>query len=203
MRRVRLLHHNVQGCAGGFDPLLEQIRAQAPDVVCLNEVRKVQAKAFARALGKEFRWSGRWGHRIANAIFAPQVEGARVLRFPRAKGLARRSAVLVRWGGIDWVSTHMSLDAAERLRHLPVLLDILGEQTVLAADMNERPDGPVWQELRARLRDAGPDGPTWPAEEPRIRIDTVWCAPGMRAEATLLPGGGSDHLGIVVDLTIP
>ena len=70
------------------------------------------------------------------------------------------------------------------------------------------PGGALWRLLEAGFTDASASaGPTSPADEPLRRIDYVLAAKELGARAiaaTTVPGAtGSDHLPVVVDLSIP
>ena len=79
-------------------------------------------------------------------------------------------------------SVHFSLDADERQRHLPELWSALPSEhssLVVAGDVNEGPDAPVWRELSTTLRDAWAEvgtgaGDTYSAQSPHKRIDGVF-----------------------------
>ncbi len=86
-------------------------------------------------------------------------------------------------------------DPAIRLREIDAMLAAIqgdlesGQPLLLMGDFNHTPDGPEYAKLRAvglvdtfaavGVRDASPanpEGKTFAADEPRIRIDYVWCA---------------------------
>ena len=123
--------------------------------------------------------------------------------------------------GSRWTvaSVHFSLDADERGRHLEplrVALEGLQSPLVLAGDINEESDRPVWQSLAARLQDAyavAPDGPgeTFTARRPRRRIDAIFADPSVEVVACHAvhdgPGitrellvAASDHLPVLAVL---
>jgi endonuclease/exonuclease/phosphatase family metal-dependent hydrolase len=114
---------------------------------------------------------------------------------PKSPDLHQRAVTLaeIELRGARWTvaSVHLSLDADERTRHLEPLwhfLDGHASPLVVAGDLNEEPDGPVWQSLAARLQDAyavAPDGPaeTFRSRRPFRRIDAVLADPTVEVVA--------------------
>lgn len=196
------MHYNVAGCRGGFDDLLGEIQAQQPDVVMLNEVQRAQARSMGQALGKAVTFSGRMGHRTANAVLTPgEPSVGRAVPLATGKGMAARSVAIATWGGIEWIVGHLGLDGDERDRHVNIITALAADPVVLTLDCNEGPGGSVQTALAARFTDAGPAAPTYPANDPVSRIDTVWCSPTFTVvERFVMDAGASDHRGVVVDL---
>jgi endonuclease/exonuclease/phosphatase family metal-dependent hydrolase len=115
------------------------------------------------------------------------------------------------------VSTHLSTDPAERVRHLPAIWAALPsgapEPLVVGSDVNEGPNGPVFEELAGRLQDcfavagAG-DGLTSPAVSPRRRLDAIFADRSVQVvscEAVSAPGveAASDHRPVLAVLRHP
>jgi endonuclease/exonuclease/phosphatase family metal-dependent hydrolase len=125
---------------------------------------------------------------------------------------------VIRIGDATWrvVSTHLSTDPEERVRHLPAIWSALPadstEPLVIGADVNEGPNGPVFGGLAATLQDcfavAGVgDGLTSPAVDPRRRLDAIFAAPSLTVvscEAVSVPAvtTASDHRPVLAVLSI-
>jgi endonuclease/exonuclease/phosphatase family metal-dependent hydrolase len=134
-------------------------------------------------------------------------------------------------GYLDVVNTHLSLHFFERLAQAralfsddPTLPEASREPAPFAAlrgrldhlllcgDFNAGAFSPIYFWLRRRLIDAQRAGgrsarATWPARCPLLRLDHVWIGKGLRVERVDVPRDpaimtASDHLPIVVDLTI-
>jgi endonuclease/exonuclease/phosphatase family metal-dependent hydrolase len=123
----------------------------------------------------------------------------------------------LRVGDETWhiASTHLSLDDAERAEHLPEVWQALEGRTdaplVVAGDVNEQPDGPVWAGLSSRLRDAwavagSGHGNTYSAVRPHKRIDGVFVDPRIEVVSCRavddVPqvAAASDHLPVLAVL---
>ncbi|MFG1888536.1 endonuclease/exonuclease/phosphatase family protein [Micromonospora sp. NPDC049051] len=83
-----------------------------------------------------------------------------------------------------------------------------GRPLVVAGDLNTGPDDPAFAEFtRAGLVDALAAArplPTSPADAPRQQIDHILVTPDLAAgDAAAPPGTASDHLPVVVTLTLP
>jgi endonuclease/exonuclease/phosphatase family metal-dependent hydrolase len=80
-------------------------------------------------------------------------------------------------------AVHLSLDDAERLRHVAMILELItrrpGRPVLIAGDLNEQPDGPAWRLLAGVAADPRPAGPpTYPAHGPQQRIDAILLSGG-------------------------
>jgi endonuclease/exonuclease/phosphatase family metal-dependent hydrolase len=102
--------------------------------------------------------------------------------------LPRRGATLVsvappdRSGPLLRVaSVHLGVSAPERLDHAEQLVQRLIAArlpVVVAGDLNEQPNGPVWQAFSAIATDPAPEAPmTFSTRRPRRRIDAVLTGP--------------------------
>lgn len=110
--------------------------------------------------------------------------GRAVLKLPSGQPLVVHSAHL-----------YPGQDPAIRLREVDTMLEAMrgdlksGKPLILMGDLNHTPDGPEYAKWRAAgLVDtfaavgahdalpANPEGKTFAADQPRIRIDYVWCA---------------------------
>ena len=218
---VRVVSYNVHGQRDDPRALVEVVRGLAPDVLLIqegprrlrwrtkcadlaNRCRLVYAAGGAPALGN-----------VALVNLRVRVLDSWCVRFPLTPGRHMRGAVFVRCGiGTSTLvvgGTHLATDPAERPPQARAARDALptGEPAVLAADVNEGPDGLSWRTLAEGLTDAGADAATltFPAAAPRVRLDTVFAGPGVtvrghRVHDTPAARLASDHLPVVVDLVI-
>jgi endonuclease/exonuclease/phosphatase family metal-dependent hydrolase len=203
---LRLLSWNVRSLRDDVGALVEVLRALRPDVVCLQEAPRFgrwrHALSELARRGELYVTCGgapTTGPALLTAL-AVDVRGtyeARLSRTPRLRHRLHRrglAAARLRVRGQDWLvaSTHLGLDADERLRHAAEVAGRLaawrrdGEALVLAGDLNEPPTGATWAALAGDapavpslgLRDAralAPEGGelTFPSRDPRRRLDAV------------------------------
>ncbi|RBM19886.1 endonuclease [Streptomyces sp. PT12] len=226
----RLLSYNVRSLRDDRAALARVIRACAPDVLCVQEAPRfagwrARAARLARATGLMYVTGGATacGPMI---LAAPRalVAATADATLPFTPGLHRRgvaSAVLRFANGarLAVASCHLSLSAAERLRHAPLVLERLerlgAPEGVLAGDLNEGPEGRAFRLLTRRLVDAraaAPDGGelTSPSAAPARRIDAVLCTPGITVLGCGVPEGlpradlvaATDHLPVLARLRV-
>jgi endonuclease/exonuclease/phosphatase family metal-dependent hydrolase len=189
MSELRLLTYNVRSLREDRDAVAAVIRACRPDVVTIQEApRKLRWRskraALARMSGLVVATADRPGGLMVMTSLAASVRSTSFALLPKTPDLHQRAVCVadVSLRGVDWriVSTHLSLDADERQRHLPSLwaaIDAAGPSEggssgdaaggsrdsssgepgpllVIGADVNEDPGGPVWMSLTERLQDA-------------------------------------------------
>ena len=200
MAELRLLTYNVRSLRDDAAAVAAVIRACEPDVVAIQEApRKLRWRskraALARTSGLVVATADRPGGLMVMTSLAARVLSTRFATMPKTRELHQRavSVAEVELRGARWAiaSVHFSLDEDERGRHLgPIWAAVDGVQAplVVAGDINEEPDKPVWQSLAARLQDAyavAPDGPaeTFSARRPRRRIDAVFADPSVEVVA--------------------
>ena len=199
MSELRLLTYNVRSLRDDAGAVAAVIRACRPDVVAVQEAPRFlrwrsKRAGLARRSGLVVATAHRPGGLMVMTTVAVQVQGTSLALLPKTPRLHQRAVVTadVELGGARWTiaSIHFSLDQDERLRQLPHVFSALdlsgdagsrsgGPPVVVAGDVNERPQGPVWQGLGARLQDAyavAPGGPgdTYHARRPTKRIDGVF-----------------------------
>ncbi|HLT68730.1 MAG TPA: endonuclease/exonuclease/phosphatase family protein [Acidimicrobiales bacterium] len=176
---------------GAEDPdvraVVDHLRAEGADLVCLQEVQWHQARRIARALdARSWAWSFKhwpvrtWPEGMAIlGVGRPVRVRARALTAPRRVWSWRRRIVQV--GTVDGatpltvVNLHLSPDDLSALRAVEVatVLDLVAGvpgPVVVCGDLNERPGGGLHDRFAAAgLRDAtangvadGPDAPTAP-----------------------------------------
>lgn len=223
MTDIRVLSYNIRALRDDADAVSAVMRACAPDIVCVQEAPRFfrwrsKRAAIARKAGLVVATADQPAGLMILVSMRTQVVSRSFRLLSKAPSLHQRGvcSATVRVGGVELVaaSVHLSLDTDERQRHLPELwaaLPSARESLVVAGDVNEGPDGPVWRELSAELRDAwavagsGP-GNTFSAASPHKRIDGVFVGTGFdivecRAVDDV-PGveRASDHLPVLAVL---
>ena len=165
---LRILTLNIWNVSGGWrdrrEAVLDVLREESPDVVCLQEVidneRGNQAAWLADSLGG-WHWTydgepsqAGGGARFGNAVLSRRpIDATTSLRLPYVEDPAdiQRVAVHARTGGVDVVCTHLSWqleDGALRERQAVALADFAAEVTdlasttgpVIAGDLNAEPE---------------------------------------------------------------
>ena len=225
MTLVRVMTYNIlMGGRNGF-ALHRVIRETAPEVLLVNESPKTPFLWKRRALHLADAWSMSYvvGGRSAGsnmitaaATVGVKARGAEVIDqplFQPRRGIAwAQLSVQGRLLGV--LCCHLSLERQRRLREAERVIraaERLRGPVVIGGDLNETPDGPVWQRLaRAGYVDHGSSGDlTHPAETPTKRIDALL----VRGNADVLQHGlpdvdrrllsaASDHLPLVATLRL-
>jgi endonuclease/exonuclease/phosphatase family metal-dependent hydrolase len=198
------------------------IRQAAPDVVSLVEVDEPWGKAktlasVADELGYtwvfvpafEYRTEGGFGNALLMRTPLTAVHQWQLLTprlYDGTEPSEPRAAVLSRIEVDDhmvWIgSTHLprrdpALRAEASGRLLELLADLDGP-AVVCGDFNQPPEGWVTNGLSTA---PSPAVPTYPAAAPRERIDYCLLA-GASGAAQIVPSGASDHLAVLVDVTL-
>lgn len=188
---VRLLSYNLRSLRDDVDAVVRVIRAQEPDLLCLQEVprflgwRKAR-DALAEAVGMKVL-SSRRACGIA-VLGKPDVRllEAHYHLLSWVPGLHRRAlaVAVVEVSGLTLTvgSTHLDLVPGPRLRHAQEICRLLSAYeppAVLAGDFNGKPGGDTWNLLSGKFQDAyaaAPEGEqlTFPAGNPRWQIDGVF-----------------------------
>jgi endonuclease/exonuclease/phosphatase family metal-dependent hydrolase len=219
--QLRVMTWNVHGFRAGTKPIAEAVRAEAPDVIILNETGYLgfRLRRFARRVGMEGSSGATLRWRIPNAVLVKppwRVVRGQVAVFPRTGRALRRGAVLAQLGRTGqrvWVvGVHLGLSGPERLRHVRTLTDLLAgrDPAILGGDLNEDASGEAATWISGRYWDVASevsDGATFPAREPRARIDYLFVSEGIAVERA--GNGGqeryvslSDHLPVLADLRL-
>jgi endonuclease/exonuclease/phosphatase family metal-dependent hydrolase len=224
---LRVLTYNVRSLRDDVDAVLEVVTAARPDVVCFQELPRFWAwRSQRRRLAAECGLrlvAGRDVRAVAVGVAVRPglpVESTDELFLAHTRGRHQRSvaSAVLTVGGTRLLvaSVHLGLDERERLAHVPSVLraaGLAGVPAVVAGDVNDVPGSPTWERLAAGRVDAFAAagvgaGATYSARDPRRRIDVVLADPALRvAAAAVLTSGAaaraSDHLPLVVDLTVP
>jgi endonuclease/exonuclease/phosphatase family metal-dependent hydrolase len=220
---LRVVTYNVRSLRDDRDALVRVICGLSADVVCMQEApRRLRWRARCAALARDtgllyVGGGGTAGGSMMLVSLRVDVRSTLEYRFSRTPGLHERGAVaaVVELGGAAAVvaSVHLGLDSTERLRHRSELVALVdrfgGHVTVLAGDINERPDMPAWRAIADDFTDAGAadDTPTFSTRNPRSRIDGVFVrGPARVASYGVVDGAdvqaASDHRPVVVDVEI-
>lgn len=224
---LRLMTYNVKGLHLDGRAVAAVVRSAAPDVLAVQEPPRgplgwCRLRLFARRAGLRVVVGGRGSRTTALLVAGGRsVSHAHALRLPWQEGTTRRGVALARVDGVVVVVVHLSLDRAERLRHLDLLdahLTPARRPFVVLGDLNEPPGGPAWHRLvgvpgtppgrLGALVDADPGGPpTYPAVDAEHRIDAVLLDPTLVARRVrvlddALVQRASDHRPLVVDLEV-
>jgi endonuclease/exonuclease/phosphatase family metal-dependent hydrolase len=220
--RLRVMSYNVAGLRGDLAAMAALVQAQRPDVVAVQEApRRLRWRSrcadLARRFGLIYAAGGMPG--LGNLLLVDlrvRVHDTWCLRYPLTPGRHMRGAALARCsvGGSTFVvaGTHLATDATERPTQAAILARSLADvdsPLVLAADVNEEPGGPAWTALMdGRLDATEGAGATFPAATPDRRIDAIFVdrrcgVDEPRVLDTPEARRASDHLPVVVDVTLP
>lgn len=220
--------YNVKALSVDAQAAAQVVRDADPDVLGMQEpprgpVGAARLRRFAADVGMQPVVTGHGARTTALLVAdrcARAVEAAAAVRLPM---LGRRELIALpiprgyaraMVAGVQVVVVHLSLDPAERARHVTrILADVrarldAGGQCAVVGDLNELPDGPAWARFGVPLRDATTDPqPTFNALRPAERIDAVLVSDGLRVVESRVPQGeaaerGSDHRPVVVDLEL-
>ena len=221
---LRVLSYNIRSLRDDKHAVADVIRACAPDVVCIQEAPRFlrwrsKRAAIARGSGLVVATADRPAGLMLMTSLRVKILRTGFRLLSKSPDLHQRGVCWadVEAGGARWriASIHLSLDADERLRHQgelwAALADGDGLPLVVAGDVNETPDGPVWADFTNRLVDAaaaaGTTGDTFSAANPHKRIDGIFVDPSVTVASCRVvddaPGVrvASDHLPVLADLS--
>ena len=194
---LRLLSYNVRSLRDDKAAVAAVIGACRPDVVAVQEAPRFlrwrsKRAALARESGLLVATADRPGGLLVLTSLAARVRRTSFALLPKTPKLHQRAVCIadIELGGVAWriASVHFSLDPDERQRHLPSVwaaVDADGSAAgalVVAGDINEGPNRPVWRSMTGRLQDAFTvagtgDGDTYSTVNRRKRIDGIFAAP--------------------------
>lgn len=226
MTALRVVSYNVRSLRDDADAVGRVLFGLDADVVCLQEAPRFlrwrqSLERLAVRSGLAYVAGGR--PTGGSALLAgPRVDvlTTQEVLFAQTPELHQRGVTLARLrtaGGarVTVASTHLGLDAAERVRHLRELLAAVealpSPLSVIAGDLNEGPEGPVWRHLAEQWgvdTCAGTGEPTFPARRPRARIDGVFVQGPVVVDGCRVVDHpdvlvASDHRPVVTDLELP
>ncbi|WP_455771482.1 endonuclease/exonuclease/phosphatase family protein [Streptomyces zaomyceticus] len=164
---LRVLSYNVRSMRDDEDALARVIRACAPDIVFVQEAprffrwRKHAARLAAKSELLVLSGGATAAGPLLLCSLRATVERTEDVLLPLTPGLHRRglATAVVRFAGarVGLVSCHLSLRKEERYAQAGMVLDrvaALGTPyTLVAGDLNERPEGPAFRRLAKELRD--------------------------------------------------
>lgn len=227
---VRVLSYNVRSLRDDEDALARVVRACAPDLVFVQEAprffrwRKHAARLAAKSELVVLTGGATAAGPLLMCSLRATVERTEDVLLPLTPGLHRRgfATAVVRFGGarVGAVSCHLSLRKDERYAQAGMLLDRVAAlgvpHTLVAGDLNERPDGPSFTRLAKELQDGWAVSPwggeyTSPSGAPHQRIDAILATPGVEflgcGVPTDLPEAdlraATDHLPVLAAVRIP
>jgi endonuclease/exonuclease/phosphatase family metal-dependent hydrolase len=227
-----VLTWNIHGSAGpDVESVAASIRAQAPDVVVLQEVRKRQAAALANALSMRYSWALKhepytklmWWRSEGMAIMTPHLLDAvghtEISDDQPMRSWRRRIA---QWGLVGradrsmlmiynlHLSPHDDADSrrSEALRASELVAGIGDDPApVVAGDFNDADDPSIIDALPGVEHVAAPMSN--PSEAPTQALDHVLLPVHARDVEVEAPDGGkqwaaiSDHLPVTVRFALP
>lgn len=222
MRSLRVATYNTRDFLDDRRAAARVVRSINPDVLCLQEVpRRLFAARRVAAFARDCAMTWPGGHRGSGGttiLVRPSLPlvGVRHHRLSTPGVDRTRGFAVVQVGlgpeVITVVSVHLSLKAAERLRHAAQVLAAMPASAgpvVVAGDLNEGEEGAAFRLLSQPLQVVGPDTPTYPVHRPRSRLDVILAGPGL----SVVPGrsvnldeddvrAASDHRPAWVDLAL-
>ncbi|HET9673094.1 MAG TPA: endonuclease/exonuclease/phosphatase family protein [Actinomycetota bacterium] len=218
MTALRIATWNVHGLRAGIETVAAVVRAEAPDVLLVQESgsrRGLRAMAEATGLTAASDPVVFPRRRVRNAVLVRptlEVGSHRLLRLRAGSWFAPRGVLIARLPGLTVASVHLGLRRDERRRHAEQLLHVLprpDQQVVVGGDLNAHPDDPATRTLASSYPDvwaaaSGGRGLTMPAAAPTARIDYLFASPRIRVRRAWLAGTptASDHLLVVADLEL-
>lgn len=222
---LRVITYNIHHAEGtdkalDLDRIAAVIKAERPDVVCLQEVdrnlprtRNLDFPAIlSEKLGMQgvfepnYRFDGgEYGNMILTRM---RIESHENIPLPNPKEQEPRGMlrVTIQVNGrlVDVLNTHLGLDAEERLAQASEIVTRLEDfPAILAGDMNETRMGPALQILLQKMKDTG----SLQASSNRRRIDFVLASRHFipiksQIVKTPVTEVASDHLPVVADVRL-
>ena len=235
-KEIRVISYNIhhgEGLDGKVDlkRIADVLMAESPDVVALNEVdqgtrrtKGVDMPAELAALTKmeavfikniDFEGGG-YGNAVLTRLPIRRQENHKLPSHYKGE---QRGVLELELGDADekepliFLCTHLDYrpEDHERMASVKTIEDVAARHkdwpTILAGDLNARPDSAVLGEFGKTWKRANAEPiPTFPAAEPKNQIDYVLVRPPARwetVEARVLEDAiASDHRGIVVVLRL-
>lgn len=227
-----MLTWNLHGSARpDIEAATRSIRAQAPDIVVLQEVRKHQAEAIGRALTMRYAWAlkhapytrAMWWRSEGMAILTPHLLDAvghtEISDDQPMRSWRRRIAQWALVGRADrsmamiynlHLSPHQDADSRRsEARRVAGIVDEIGDDPppIVAGDFNDADDPSIIEALPGVEHERPAD--TNPSESPNQLLDHVLLPANATGVSVTVPTGGpewaaiSDHLPVTVRFTLP
>jgi endonuclease/exonuclease/phosphatase family metal-dependent hydrolase len=194
-QRWTVLTWNVHGSAGpDVGSIATSIRAQAPDVVLLQEIRKRQAAALADSLSMRYSW-------------ALKHEPYTKLMWWQSEGMAIMTPHLLDAVGHTEISDTQPMRSWRRRIAQWGLVGRADPPPVVAGDFNDADDPSIIDALPGVEHVPAPMSN--PSEAPTQALDHVLLPEHARNVEVEAPAGGqqwaaiSDHLPVTVRFTLP
>ncbi|MBB5869454.1 endonuclease/exonuclease/phosphatase family metal-dependent hydrolase [Allocatelliglobosispora scoriae] len=224
--RLRVVSYNVHSSRDDRDALSRVVRGLRPDVLIVQEGPRrfrwrTKGADLAHSFGLFVAGGGlpSLGNVIMTSLRVKVVE-AWNQQYPLKPGRHMRGAAFVRieveGSPATIVGAHLSTDDEERPSQARLLrdsLDRIDGPVILGVDLNDEPGSESWRIVHDGLTDAaestGCGGEcTFPAHGPHRRIDTLVASTGVTIDAYRVETGpltlaASDHLPILIDVTLP
>lgn len=228
-KSVRIVSYNVLGKYAKPSQIAAQIRAQNPDIVCLQESQDGFGERVAQFLPgwncqsmsdvstlsrfrvvKRKAWHLRGTRWMMDATFQTPSGNLRVVNAHLSTSYPGQPLpVRGKWKRTRQLWETAQPSAMVRLEQLPNLQKATrGEEpTILLGDFNSPPRGVFYRAMRREWNDAFAQGgwgvgATYPAGFPLLRIDYVWMKNRVRAQKCfVVRAKGSDHLPLVCDVS--
>jgi len=214
---MRIASYNIKSLREDRAAVVAVLQDLDADAVGIQEsthwpVRRWRLARLARDAGLEVAVTG-WGARETSLLVRPglEVTERQWIPMPWKIGRTRRGIAVATVAGVPVIVVHLSLDPAERQRHLASvraeLTRVGSDRAVVVGDLNEEPGGACWTALNTDLTDAAADaGPTFPAWDPSRRIDAILVGArhqivGSRVRHDQVTRRASDHCPLYCDIT--
>ena len=223
---LRVLSYNLHRWGDDRTALARVVRACAPDVMLVQEAptwfgSRRKRRAMAATFGLRYVGaSARNAILVADGIHVTGIRARRIWR-PFVRRRLNLIATQLPGGAVGGVLRigdtrlavvvcHLGLHPRGRLHELAQVLTLcrsFGTPYLLAGDINEEPDGPVWKRLAEEgLNDLG-HAPTFSSTNPHKRIDGAYLSPEVIGRLCHIPATGedlaaaSDHLPLLIEIT--
>jgi len=216
---LRVMTYNIARGAGGADALAATIRAQRPDVLCLQETNTLKAGVLDDLLHSLPGYQMRRSREVMILTRFP-VLASREDPLPTTSRRLLSAELSVRGTRLTVLNAHFTtiplrggwLEARnsrrQQLAAFPRVAHAAPGALVACGDFNTPARGQVYAELGQNLRNAFDTagtgfGYTFPSNAPLVRIDHLWLRE-VRAVSAFVPDSrASDHRPLVADMTLP
>jgi len=224
---LRVLTWNIQGCAGGLEAVLDDLRRHNADIICLQEAEvgtehvagADQAALIAKRLdfhavsaGSAFARGGeqRMAILARQPLQNPEPLDAGTGRIYGITALARFDGQPIRvvcihltnsyWRGFKHALSDSSAPVGESA-DLARRLKAWSEPVILAGDFNAVPGMREHNLIAGRLTRVPSTQPTFPANRPVLAVDHIYCSTDLRpAQLRTAVSRASDHRPLIADL---